>query len=166
MGYTTNFTGKLKITPVMNPIHRDYLNKFSETRRMKRDPKKLTLPDPVRDAVMLPLGKQCDFFVGGLGWAGQDIDNSVIDNSNPPDAQPGLWCQWEITKDGRYLKWDGSEKFYHYIEWLKYWIDNFLVLWGYSLTGTLKWRGEDRGDEGVIKVNNNIIEISSKNDKS
>ena len=50
----------------------------------------------------------------------------VLDNNSPPREQPGLWCQWVSTDDGRALVWDGHEKFYRSSGWMRYLIDTFL----------------------------------------
>ena len=159
MGYTTGFTGKFKFDKPLAREHVEYLIKFSETRRMKRNPNKArALEDKTREAVRLPLGEDAEFFVGGGGCFGQDHDASIIEYNKPPETQPGLWCQWVPSDDGEYLEWNGAEKFYDYVEWLKYIVDNFLKPWGYSITGTVTWRGEDRGDVGNIIVKDNIVE--------
>jgi hypothetical protein len=36
--------------------------------------------------------------------------------------------------------------------WLQYTLDRFLTPWGYVLSGTVKWDGEEEGDEGVITI--------------
>ena len=41
-------------------------------------------------------------------------------------AQPGLWCQWVPNASGTAIVWDEGEKFYYYIEWIKYLIEHFL----------------------------------------
>lgn len=89
---------------------------------------------------------------------GQDRDDSILDYNYAPKTQPGLWCQWEITEDGTELVWDEGERFYHYIEWLQYMINNFFNLAGYILNGEVTWNGEDDDDLGVIIVeDNNVI---------
>jgi hypothetical protein len=85
----------------------------------------------------------------------------VLDYNNAPLGQPGLWCQWIPTEDGTAIEWDGCEKFYDYIEWLEYLIENFLKPWGYVLEGTCEWQGEDRQDRGRIVVNNNVVKIQT-----
>lgn len=55
------------------------------------------------------------------------------------------------------IVWDGCEKFYFYIEWLEYLIENFLKPWGYKLNGSVSWRGELFSDIGVITVENNKV---------
>lgn len=72
-------------------------------------------------------------------------------------CQPGLWCNWIITPDGKYLEWNGAEKFHDYVEWLQYLITNFFQPWGIKLNGQIKWSGDDTSDVGIIMVKNNTI---------
>lgn len=182
MGYTTDFTGQFTLDKPLTSAHAAYLKQFSETRRMKRDEKvAATLSDPVREAVGLPVGAEGAYFVGGSGCAGQDRDASVIDGNTPPGqppfgsgrswtdlqeqikagtCQPGLWCQWTPSDDGVAIQWNGAEKFYNYVEWIKYLIKHFLKPWGYVLGGTVGWVGEEQGDVGKIMVTNNVIYVS------
>lgn len=102
-------------------------------------------------------GVEGEFFVDGKGWAGQDSDDTIIDYNRPPKTQPGLWCQWVPTKDGKFIEWDGSEKFYEYVEWLKYLIAKVLAPRGYILNGEVEWQGEDNSDRGIIVVKNNVV---------
>ena len=151
MGYTTDFSGKFKITPKLSAEHVAYLKQFSNTRRMARDADTAaTLPDPIREAVGLPVGDQGEYFVGGGDFMGQGHDESITNYNGSPANQPGLWCNWEPSEDGKHMQWDGSEKFYYYVQWLEYIKDNFLTPWGYKMTGEVKWRGEDTSDRGVI----------------
>lgn len=165
MGYTTDFAGEFSVTPRLEEKHAKYLQTFSKTRRMKRDATEASkLPDPIREAVELPVGEEGAYFVGGSGFMGQGDDISVKDHNTPPCyrqnemwSQPGLWCQWVPSENRSSIKWDGSEKFYEYVTWLQYIIDNFLSPWGYDLNGEVKWQGEDGEDFGVIVVKNNRI---------
>src|SRR4051794_19989063 len=101
MGYTTAFDGKVRIEPPLEAVQIMYINTFNATRRMKRDARKAeVMLDPVRSRVSLPVGTEGVYFVGGTGHAGQDHDGSVIDYNRPPEGQPSLWCQWEVTDDG------------------------------------------------------------------
>jgi hypothetical protein len=84
---------------------------------------------------------------------------SEENHNKPPLGQPGLWCQWTPSSDGTQLVWDGGEKFYNYIEWLEYLIDNVLTPKGYKLTGDVRWRGEDFDDIGVISVKDSKIGV-------
>lgn len=153
MGYTTKFEGEFTIEPPLTKEQTAYLTQFSGTWRMRRDPKKAAkLLDPLREAVGLPLGVDAEFFVGGTGHAGQHRDDSVLEYNAEPSTQPGLWCQWEPSEDGSKLQWNGAEKFYNYVEWLKYIDENFLKRWGRKLTGAVSWQGEDDSDCGLLTV--------------
>lgn len=152
MGYTTDFSGEFTIVPPLTEPHRLYLTQFAESRRMQRDPSKLE-PDPLREAVGLPPGVEGEFFVGIANKYAQAYEGgSIINGNSPASTQPGLWCQWVPSEDGSTLEWDGGEKFYNYIEWLKYLVDNFLTPWGYSLCGQVFWEGEEPDDFGIIKI--------------
>lgn len=153
MGYTTKFEGCFTLDKPLAPEHAAYLKAFNATRRMKRDQfKAAELPDPIRDAAGLPLGKDAGYFVGGGGHYGQDRDASVIDYNDKPEGQPGLWCQWTPSEDGAAIEWDQGEKFYYYGEWLAYIVEHFLKLWGYDLSGSVTWQGAEAGDVGTLSV--------------
>lgn len=157
MGYTTDFSGAISIEPPISDAHAAYINKFSETRRMKRNPQLAeALPDSTRTDVGLPIGDDGGYFVGGGGFAGQEHDNSIVNYNDEPKGQPGLWCQW-IVEDGE-LFWNGGEKFYHYTEWLEYLIKHFFAPWGYKLNGQIRYQGEDSDDRGVIYVKDNAVQ--------
>ena len=129
-------------------------------------------------------GKEGEYFVGGTGFAGQDRDDSIVDYNTPPgqigydskmefnerweennrraeegESQPGLWCQWIVEGDehGMVLQWDGGEKFYNYVEWLKYLITHFFTKWDVLLNGEIEWYGEERSDMGKIIVKDNVV---------
>jgi hypothetical protein len=158
MGYTTDFTGAFTLDKPLEPRHATYLTKFSETRRMYRKASVANEPDPIREAVGLPVGDCGSYYVGSPAEFGQDYNNPTVSDSNrPPAGQPGLWCDWAPTKDGTGIEWNGGEKFYHYVNWLAYLIDHFLKPWGYTLNGTVEWQGEDREDIGTITVENNVV---------
>ena len=71
----------------------------------------------------------------------------------------GAWCQWIPTEDGKFLEWDGNEKFYNYIEWLQYIIGKILIPKGFVINGEVTWSGEEDDDLGKIIVKNNKIKI-------
>jgi hypothetical protein len=156
MGYTTDFEGCFTLDKPLDSGHAAYLRAFAETRRMNRDPRIAdTFSDPLRQNIGLPIGAAGEYFVGGSGYFGQDSDNSIIDFNVPPDTQPGLWCQWIPNEDGTAIVWDGGEKFYHYVEWIKYLIEHFFSRWGYTLNGDVSWQGEEHDDHGVIMIRGN-----------
>ena len=160
MGYTTEFNGQFNLNKKLTKSRKEYLLKFAETRRMKRDPKKAEkLDDEVRRKVGLPIGEEAEYFVGGLGFCGQDSDESIIEYNETPKTQPSLWCKWIPNDDGTAIWWNGAEKFYSYIEWIQYLIQNFLEPWGYVLNGTVEWRGEEPNDTGSIVIENNQVQV-------
>lgn len=162
MGYTTDFQGSFCLDKPLTEEHCDYLSQFARTRRMKRDPKIAEgFKDPLREKVGLPIGNDGEYFVGVDGSHGQDNDKSVLNYNNPPEGQPGLWCQWVPNIDE--IIWDGTEKFYNYVEWIEYIIDHFLKPWGYLVNGEVEWEGEESGDLGIIIVTDN--EVSTKQGK-
>ena len=161
MGYTTDFDGYFDLSPALSPEQVAYINKLGLTRRMKRDEAKASLmPDPIREAVGLPLGKDAEYFTGGGGFAGQDKDDSIIDYNRPGGSQPGLWLQWEVNPAGDTLAWDGQEKFYDYVKWLEYLIEHFFRPWGIEVNGEVEWRGEEWEDTGVIKAGGHVVEVT------
>jgi len=161
MGYTTSFSGHFGFNRPIEQKHADYINAFSGSRRMKRHPViAAKLKDDLRIAVGLPIGIDGAYFVGGGGFAGQDKDDPVLEYNAPGGEQPGLWCQWAVNQKENILEWDGSEKFYNYVEWLEYLIKNFFEPWGYSLNGFVNWQGEDDGDTGTIVVKHNEVKAT------
>ena len=162
MGYTTEFAGSFKFDKPLSAAQVAYIKAFNESRRMKRNVDLASaFPDPLRLAVGLPLGVDGEFFVGGDGLRGQADDRSVVDYNRQPSTQPGLWCQWTVSDDGTELMWDGVEKFYRYVDWLRYLIANFFVPWGVKLSGDVYWKGEEDSDIGIIFVTDNEVKLES-----
>lgn len=156
MGYTTDFYGSLEFNKPVAPWLINYINKFSESRRMKREPEKIKELHPAswgRLCFNGELGAEGEYYIGG------HEDASILDYNRPPAGQPGLWCQWVINEETGCLEWDGGEKFYAYEEWLNYLIDNFFEPLGYVLNGDIEWQGEESDDLGTIHVVDNIVEM-------
>lgn len=128
MGYTTDFQGQLNFDRVLTNEEVNYIKKFNDSRRMKRDVSKLyDIYKGEGGNPFLPkeqtYGNEGEYFVGGTGHAGQDRDDSIIDYNESPGGvlksndedfgtywsrhtkqildglcQPGLWCQWTIEQ--------------------------------------------------------------------
>lgn len=158
MGYTTEFEGELRIQPTLSPAHRIYLERFAQTRRMKRDPWRAErLSDPIRVAVDLPIGPEGAYFVGSVDDF-SDSDPSVVDDSTPhAPFTYSLYCQWTPSQDGTSLGWNGTEKFYEYVGWLEFLVEHFLGPWRYRLNGRIDWQGDDPDDRGSIFVRDSVV---------
>lgn len=161
MGYTTDFEGSFTLDSPLTDAQTAFLKEFGDTRRMSRDIAKLkAIPKEKLNGKMLKLLEEVGLgleYYGGTGCAGQDQDGSIVDYNRPPAGQPGLWCQWVPSEDGSEIEWDGSEKFYNYVEWIKFIIEHFLKPWGKVLNGEVEWQGEERDDRGMIVVKDNVV---------
>lgn len=101
MGYHTEFTGHVLVTPPLNEHETAYLSRFADSRRFQRASGPYSTTDDYR---------------------GPD----TIDYNSEPEGQPGLWCDWAPIDDGAGIAWNGMEKFYYADRWMSYVIDVFL----------------------------------------
>lgn len=155
MGYDTFFSGEFRLNKRLSDAHAAYLRAFGEKRHVTYNDKAIeACSDPLRVAVGLPLGPGGAFFV-----ASNPAPHLIEDANTPPPGVPGLWCRWEPNNENTAIVWDGSEKFYDYVEWLAWIVTKLLAPWGYVLSGTIEWRGDTMGDHGSIVVTRNKIEV-------
>lgn len=185
MGYTTEFSGEFRFDKDIDPALAKYLNDFAKTRHMRLNVDEVKKDDPewAKHCFNGEMGFEGQFYVNlneNLNRAEMvehptyghkyykfcdDLfynDNQyVIDNNTPAEGVPSLWCQWVVDEEENVLVWDGGEKFYHYIEWLKYLITNFIEPSGYKLNGKVRWRGEDFDDMGAIVVQDNKVKVEN-----
>lgn len=106
MGYSTDFSGRLTVTPPLNAAEVAYLTAYAATRHQPRRSGPYTLaPDPEAPDV-----------VG---------DPDVTDHGRDPEL-PNLWCDFRPTQDGTAIVWDGTEKTYSAEEWIRHLVDTFL----------------------------------------
>jgi hypothetical protein len=169
MGYTIEFEGVMKISPPLSDKEANFINEFSETRRMRNT--------------------RSPYWTGG-GRSGFGIDRSIVSDMNmPPKEQPGLWCNWVITKSigdrndiqhpqeeleweeapWDQIEWNGAEKFYSSPEWMVYIIDHFLgrephaqkelpfLLGNHMVNGEIFAQGENFSDRWVLVVEDNKV---------
>lgn len=178
MGYTTEFKGFWELSKdsqkcTLTQKQSEYLNLFSNTRRMERNPEALWKKykgqhgngffdgELIKENINKIYGAWGEYFAFDDNNHGQNgflADDTIIDYNSPGNA-PGLWCQWIV--DGNKILWDGNEKFYSYVEWIEFIIKNFLEHNNYFLNGTVRWKGEEFDDTGKIIINNNIITVIS-----
>jgi hypothetical protein len=148
MGYTTEFNGRFELDKPLAGKDKEFLDKLSKTRRMKREFEGHAY------------GFEGEMYVDGGGDFGQHHEGSITDYNSPPASQPSLWCGWTPNEDGTAIEWDGGEKFYGYVEWIEWIIDKVLEPRGYKLTGDVDWRGEEWSDSGTILVNDNDVVVA------
>lgn len=147
MGYTTDFSGAIKVEPPLSPEEIAFINKFAATRRMDRE--------------------EGPYFVDGPGLCGQGGTPGIRDYNRPPKGQPGLWCQWVATEDGQFIEWDGGEKFYASVDWMIYLIEHFLARHAcadlpflqknHVLNGEILAQGESINDRWKLIVTANAV---------
>ena len=171
MGYTTEFFGRFELNKPLTPGLFQYLSDFAESRHYNISPELIMKIDK-------NWNEHC--YLGDLGQKGQyyltkflpdydimhmsgDLKEEILKkgltcnyNQTPEDV-PGLWCQWIPSDDNMGIEWDGGEKFYEYIAWIKFLIEHFLAPNGYVVSGSVRWRGESFDDIGVIEVENNVV---------
>lgn len=159
MSYGYAFFGHFNFDKPLERHHIAYVKKFSNTRRVKRNSKKVkSLPDRKREKVGLPIGKEGGYYVGG------SEDVGVLDHNTPPSNQPGLWCDWRVSKHGTRLDCDDADKFYNYSRWLKYLIKHFFAPWGYVLNGKVKVLENDNENLYMreITIRDNCVSIGRR----
>ena len=158
MGYTTDFSGCFNTNKPVENWFMNYINRFNDTRHMQRDVEEIKRSYPNWKDLCFKgnLGKDGEYFIGGEGNILTNFDDHSIVNYNYPGNCPGLWCQWQMD-DNETISWDECEKFYEYIDWLEYLIENFFKPEGYIVNGSVEWQGEDADDFGTIEVIDNVV---------
>jgi hypothetical protein len=163
MGYTTYFDGYIELDRPMDDALANYIRAFNRSRRMLLDADKAAkLNDPLRVAAGLSIGIDGEFCVvapDSLPDRNGKVDAVIINYNQQPFTQPGLWCQWTISENNKWIVWDEGEKFYEYVPWMVYFIKNFVVPFGYVANGKIEWKGEESEDFGIVGVQENEVFI-------
>lgn len=161
MGYTTDFSGEVQISPPLNSAEIAYLRDFNMSRRMYRDNGPL-------------------YAVPGSDH-GQAHADDIRDYNQPDPDQPGLWCGWTVTDDGTAIVWDEGEKFYNAAAWMKYLTEMLLApssaayiaehkgedarlalfTSAHTLNGEIDAQGENPDDRWRLVVRDNEVFIQS-----
>ena len=177
MGYNTSFEGGFDIDKPMTKEFVRFINRFSSTRRMKRDNEKIKeiYPDWKELCFKGNLGSEGEYFAPVSRNFGQETEKSIIEYNNPPETQPGLWCQWiiktnekisdDISEYTGLIEHDGGEKFYDYVEWLDYMINNFFIPENLTINGAVLAVGESYDDATYIIVDRNQVETYNAMDE-
>lgn len=161
MSYTYDLIGKLSISPALNNDQVAYIQEFSQSYRHKFAPKWQSWPNPLREAVGLPVGIEGEYISSDMGTGSDFIENCMEVDSNPPNTQPSFNCCWTTTK-GNALQWNKLHRTYEPVAWLNYMIEHFFKPWGVNLNGTVECHGEEKDDRTLIVVNNNTVRHDSK----
>ena len=92
IGYEIQFTGSLTLDKVLLPQHFAYLNRFVQIRHVTCSVEHLQdVPDPLREAVGLPLGPEGAYFVG-INFDKENIRQPIVLKINkPPQANACYW---------------------------------------------------------------------------
>lgn len=111
MGYTTDFVGHIDIEPALNQDEVEYLTAFARSRHWDRPQGPYAVPG--------------NPFVDERGEAGKgEADHDR--RNRPGPGVPQLYCQWTPCWDGCCLSFDGREKFYQPVPWLRFLVAHFL----------------------------------------
>ncbi len=160
MGYVTYFEGSFKFNHPPSEYMIKYINSFSTSRRVKRDVELIKKIDGdwEKHSFKGKLGNEGEYYVKYDNYSWEEGDITVIDEDENPSNQPSFWCNWIINEKGE-LCWNGHTKFYDYVEWLEYLINNFFQVENLVLNGEVKFEGEEDKDKGKIVIIDNFIEV-------
>lgn len=160
MRYPIQFDSHLTLDRPLLPQHLAYLKQFVQRRRIVLSVEYIqAIPDPLRDAVGLPLGEEGAYFVG-LDFDKERPRNPIALNVNrPPHGQPSLYCAWRFDLAGMSLNYSDSYNLYLCYVWLQYLLEHFLLPWGYRLHGEIYWQGAETADHGKITAYGNTLDI-------
>ena len=156
MGYNTEFVGSINIDKKVDIETKQFLKGLSSTRRVSRNIYVLAERLAISAKECLEKYGEYGKHYFDLESMGQNKTEDVLNYNHPPADQPGLWCDWCLGEDDQSIVWNQSEKFYEYIQWMKYIIKE-LEMRGYNLNGTIEWYGEEDDDKGCIEVVNNNV---------
>lgn len=77
--------------------------------------------------------------------------------TDTPNTIPDSYLQWVPNADGTELVWNGGEKFYDYIHWLRWLIKHYMKPRDLVLNGKIEWSGEEFEDRGIIYCADNKV---------
>ncbi len=150
MGFNTDYLGHIDIEPRLNDAEIEYLTAFVTSRRCIRD---------------------SPYDVPGNPRAETSADFEEDLYNHPHPGQPNLWCDWSVCWTGCCLAWNGTEKSYSMIPWLRYLIAHFLkpgaraakdprfaaFTFDHRLSGMVVGCRRDTKELFLVRVSNNRI---------
>lgn len=167
MCYTLEVEGHITIDRPLTPAQLAYLKKFCERMRLSRDPiKAAKLPDPLREAVKLPIGEESEYYIGTELFGMEQHyhythkDETLLEPGKyvHPKTQPGTHCFFRFTDDGVTIHWGPNGTTEKSSKWLEYLVQHFFKPWGYTLNGRFSWDSDNQ--KGFIAVTNNEVQFS------
>jgi hypothetical protein len=88
MGYTTTFKGEFRLNKTLRPEHKAYLLRFSEMLHLPFNQELLlSRPDPLRQAVNLPIGEYGMDFTGLIEGQYFSLEDGLSGYSGGPAEQ-------------------------------------------------------------------------------
>lgn len=86
----------------------------------------------------------------------------LLEIAGSDDAQKitkiDAYFQWVPADTLEHIVWDGNEKFYKYVEQLR-WLCAWLSERDISANGDLYWQGEETGDSGTLTIADNTVTV-------
>ena len=149
--YAINYSGQLNINIQLNKNIGLLINNLHTTPRLTRDLEKLANRYHTSvENIMIRYGNDAEFYFNN-----NTIDKTILENK-PPGTQPSVRSNWFYDNTTNSIVWNGYEN-YNDIEWLNYLINTILKPHGYTLNGSLEWKGNSSDDFGSLNVDNNEI---------
>lgn len=150
-----SFRGVFTLQPAPSPAQAAYLKAFLAVQHGYWPVQYVSKqPDPLREAVSLPLGEDAAFFVGH--------QNNKLQGRNPfidkchgcrvgPGGQPhcGI-CPWHLSQDATQLKPDNKGITMMPMKWLGWIITHFLQPWNINITGKVFLEDPCTSQEGTL----------------
>ncbi len=180
MGYTTDFDGKIVISPKLPD---EFVGGFNFTTKKRNNTYGdgeqgsfdhlyhsrwgyNSLGDPPPEGTTNRLGGWFSPYVferpGDYPTRIDEYARIGIHRASAVTEVPSCWNHWQLGQgvdDFTVLEWDGGEKFSEYIEWMKYVLRLIHSDFPQShFVGTIDWEGEDPTDRGQIIVGENKFE--------
>lgn len=173
MSYIVRFTGNFLINEKLDDKLAEYLERFYNTRHVKRNIEKTKqmYPNWKEFCFRNRIGEDGEYFANGENFLEKDDD--IISYRVPPGIQPSILCPWRIDEFHKSIIWDGKENLIpieEHAQWLQYLIENFLSPCGYIVNGSVTYKTrifyserEEAVRVGKITITDNVIDVKDFN---